>query len=116
MASDVVNRARSRSRTPQPPWRLRLQQKQQEQQQQPAAAAATIATKPHPERLSRWLSWVLCAGYKELGITSDDVWACLSEVAAAGKRSRRDVGSLVNADALHGFLIESDTDCRFEVV
>ena len=66
--------------------------------------------------MSRWLSWALRYGYSDLGITSDGVWARLSEVAAAGKRTRRDFGSLVNADALHGLLIESDTECRFEVV
>ena len=82
-------------------------------------AAGRRPTRPDhnfSEKLSRWLSCVLKFAYTKLGITNFGGWVRLDEVAAAGRRTRSDFHSLVNADALHNLLKELDTVCRFEAI
>eukprot|EP00490_Sorites_sp_Unknown_P025899 CAMPEP_0114666698 /NCGR_PEP_ID=MMETSP0191-20121206/33048_1 /TAXON_ID=126664 /ORGANISM="Sorites sp." /LENGTH=332 /DNA_ID=CAMNT_0001915061 /DNA_START=11 /DNA_END=1009 /DNA_ORIENTATION=- len=67
------------------------------------------------EKVQRWISWVVQAGYKELGIMlAEGGWVDLAALAAAIPRSRPDFGDF-DAEKLRVFIQDSDLDGRFEI-
>eukprot|EP00933_Yihiella_yeosuensis_P080990 TRINITY_DN94526_c0_g1_i1.p1 TRINITY_DN94526_c0_g1~~TRINITY_DN94526_c0_g1_i1.p1 ORF type:complete len:521 (+),score=81.40 TRINITY_DN94526_c0_g1_i1:183-1745(+) len=67
------------------------------------------------ERVHRWISWVLRAGYKELGLSLfDSCWVDMRALVAVMATHRKDLGQM-DADKLRCFIEETDVDGRFEI-
>lgn len=67
------------------------------------------------EKVQRWVSWVVQAGYQELGIMlAEGGWVDIAALAAAIPKSRPDFGDF-DAEKLKVFIQDSDVDGRFEI-
>ena len=63
------------------------------------------------EKMSRWISWVLKAGYTELGMAVSDGWVKLAELAGAAQHCLRGHEQLDGAQ-----LIETPHKSRIETL
>jgi hypothetical protein len=66
------------------------------------------------EKVSRFISWIIKAGYPELRLDCRDGWIRLSDVADALTKRRGDLGDF-SASELRSFLKESDSEGRYEI-
>lgn len=66
------------------------------------------------EKVQRWLSYALKNGHADLGITIEDGWMSIEEVAEALGRSRPDLG-VADGKQLRELLTETDAQGRFEL-
>ncbi|CAJ1460744.1 unnamed protein product [Effrenium voratum] len=67
------------------------------------------------EKVTRWISWVVQAGYKDLEIVrSEGGWVDVAALAEAMARDRKDLGSF-DPLKLKEFIQASDSEGRFEI-